>query len=226
MSDKYLTDEERAALAAPEDSAETDIETLESIANEGEEAEPEETVFIPAMHVEDTRGVPQALETLQQERQALMSRYRDGDITVEDLLTEQESLNERMTDLRMRASQAEFAAHQNENVRQSLWGRAQDQFFADHDEYRRSPALWGALDGAVKAIAREPANANRSGRSILAEAHRVVKQFRADQGTDAPYDEAPQGAADLASLDELTGLEYEEALARLSPEEQTRYLES
>ena len=230
-----LSEEERAALSAPESD---DIDILKEIAAEGETSEGTRTddepmVFTPTLHVEDVGDVSAKIAEVRQQHEGLVAKYRDGDMTIEELLAEQNKLSALEVGHRMRAAHADFAARQNNEAVRQRWEHEQTVFLEDHPEYdqKKNPVLWGALNEAVKALALYPGNAHRSGSWFLKEAHAQVHATTRNRvasedelSSHGREGDTERGAGEFTRLDKLTGLEYEQALARLTPEQQERYL--
>src|SRR5690606_7535014 len=93
-------------------------------------------------------------------------------------------------------------------------------------DYRRSPALYGGLDAEVKALANDDRNSHRPAAWFLQQAHENLKSLtgREGDGHDRDRESAERLDARDAELDRLEGLELEEALARLTPEEAEAWL--
>jgi hypothetical protein len=112
------------------------------------------------------------------------------------------------------------------------------QHFFDHIRKRENidytkPLLNAAFDTALKTLARDEANAQRSAQWLLREAHNKVTAEcglapgEADDAGDLPnagHDDAAGGNSEFSALDELEGLELEDALARMPAAKQDRYL--
>jgi hypothetical protein len=124
----------------------------------------------------------------------------------------------------------------------------------DGVDYDKDPAKMAEWDRAVRFLATDPANADKDGQWFLSEAHAMVKaRFgigagkssqtvtdptreainarRAKGGERVPHlAQMPQAGAEavdqgeFSHLDKLSGLALERALARMSPEQQERYL--
>jgi hypothetical protein len=151
----------------------------------------------------------------------------------------------------MQNLKAEIAAEQNEQVSAQLWDRQIADFMEDHPEYTTSKIRHVALDSVVKDLGSNPANADKPGRWFLREAHKIV-QAEFGGGTQdkpaetskpvsrkpdlstvpktlanvPPADNSGEATNEFAKLDKLVGLEHERELARLSPDQQARYLAS
>lgn len=98
----------------------------------------------------------------------------------------------------------------------------------------KNPELAAQWDRAVKFLGGDPENANQSmewflreGLKMVAVRHGKLKPER-DPFTPRHHDTRPSmgGRDDYRSLDDLSGLELEKALARMSPEQAERWLRS
>lgn len=116
------------------------------------------------------------------------------------------------------------------------WREDVQHFFArtkeaDGVDYTK-PLLNVAFDHALKTLAADEANAQRTSSWFLRQAHKLVKadiEAAAEPGgepQDADGEDGAGGELDFAALDEIEGEEYEAALTRLSPAKAEQYLRS
>lgn len=117
-------------------------------------------------------------------------------------------------------------------------------------DYRKDEAKQADLDGFVKMLANKPENADKSMEWFLQEGHRrvlalhgVAPQPRRETVADAiakrkpPVDAAPKTLAqvpgsdgpgdvegEFADIEALEGMEYEDAIARMSPAQREKFL--
>lgn len=177
---------------------------------------------------------------------ALDAAFEQGDIDLKSYNAQRDALVRAQL-------KAEIAKEQQAQVEAQLWEREVSDFKDDHPEYKTSKVRHAALDAVVKDLAADEANVNKTGRWFLREAHRIVQEeFGARAETRVPEktpERTPQkqrtpdlsvvpkslshlpaadipetGAVDeFAHLDRMTGIELENAVARLSPAERERY---
>jgi hypothetical protein len=144
--------------------------------------------FVPILPVEDVTEATKRLEAIKTEKAALQQQHKDGDITIEDLLTKRDSLDEESVNLRLKVERANSAMQHNVEAATQRWTFAQETFFEEHDQYNpeKNPVLWGALDAQVKALGRDPANAHRSSMWFLRKSHELVQaEFKPAAGASA-----------------------------------------
>lgn len=224
-----------------------------------EEIDSGDSPIVPRIHAEPVEDFDKKMTALNEELAGLAKKFSDGEITFEQLQVEQTRVHDVRADLRAQKRESEMAERINQNVETDLWKREQDEFFADHKDYRENPILMGALNTAVVRIANAPENANRTGTWILNKAHREVEKVMATKadpnpnpvdkdkpagdgkqptrkpdiksvprtlaGAPAAAEDVP-GKGEFDALDNLTGIDYENALARLTPEQQAKYLQA
>jgi len=147
--------------------------------------------------------------------------------------------------------QAEFAQRQNAEARTQRWEYEQERFFGQAaNEMYKDPVMFAALNAQVKALGQDAANVKQKPHWFLEEADRLVRD-RFAIGAKTPTGEKPGGKkptapdlsklpktlanipaaelpdtgnAEFAHLDKLDGMDLEMALAKLSPEQEERYL--
>lgn len=214
--------------------------------------------ILPQFHAEPVADFDAKLNSLDDELKALAKKFSDGDIGFEELQAEQTRVHDARADLRAQVRESEMVQRINQTAEVNLWKREQDDFFVDHEEYRKNPILMGALNTAVINLANAPENANRTGTWILNKAHKEVAKVMAPTSKDPvndpvvkddpakkevkqqrkpdlksvprtlagspAADQDTPGKGEFDDLDSLTGIDYENALARLTPEQQAKYL--
>lgn len=146
---------------------------------------------------------------------------------------------------------AEANEQAQQQLAQQEWARAEkaamDAFKAEGLDYRAKPALLAAYNVHLRALGNDAANADKDAAWFLAEANR---RTRADLGMPAaptrrntpaapavdlsqmpptlrnapPAIDPATGGDEFAHMANLTGIEAERAFARLTPEQQERYL--
>jgi len=171
------------------------------------------------------------------ELEELTKKFDDGEITTGEFAKQQAALIAAQT-------RAEIARDFNN----AQWERDVRRFMRDHEQYAKSDVLYAALNAALTEVNKEDGAEKLDGDQILEAAHRrVMKEFgivppsanqavrrqakpaeaeakarRAAPKTlaDIPAaDEASTGADRFAHIDRLTGIEQENAIARMTPSE-------
>lgn len=197
--------------------------------------------FVPTYQVdaEQWDGIQRKLAELDQQ-------LEEGDIDIVEYTRQRDPLIRQQT-------QIELAQQFNAQQAEQLWKHEQSMFFSQNQEYRTDPVLNGALRSVFKQLDTEE-NAGKSGYELLLEAKQLVETriggaAARPQGEtkseSLPRNRAPaRGSTQLpktlvntipadvnstnqdefAHLDMLEGLDYERALAKLTPDQERRYL--
>lgn len=215
-------------------------------AGEDEEDDPEAVVpaeFRPEMVAPVVEGAADRISELDSRLDALVEQFRDGEIDMATFLSEQGKINDERMEIKLAESQAEFAKTQNEATRDQRWQWEQERFFSQkHTAIYKDPILRAALAASVKTLDADKANAGKPLAWFLEEADRKVRLLMAAKPRQPktpnlsavpktlatmPAAELPEtGGGEFAHLDKLDGLDLERALAKLSPEQEARYLRS
>jgi hypothetical protein len=211
--------------------------------------------FQAELAVNPVENYDQKMKDIQTKRDDLAAKLKTGEIDLEDYLPQDRALQTEETDLRIQQSTADNNAHQNLKIAEQRWMWQQEQFFeAEKNAIYKDPIIESALNTAVKNLANDPANVNRSGMWFLTEGDRLVRErfnlgkpAADDKGsgddkskkdprkpnlTEVPptlgnlpaAESSETGADEFAHLDKLSGMDLEQALARLTPEQTDRYL--
>jgi len=214
----------------------------------GEEGK--DDAFIPQYRAEPVEDYDEKLSGYTKEKSDLRQQFQDGDLTLEEYEEKREAVSRQELDLREQRFKSEFAAEQNQQTAEQRWEWEQEQFFeAKGNDIYQDELLTAALDTAIKKLAADEANANKKPGWFLKEADRQVrerfklgktdetpkpnKRRREIDKTDIPptlssmpaAEQADPGAEDeFAHLDKLDGMELESELAKMSDEQQNRYL--
>lgn len=179
----------------------------------------------------------------------LKSQFEEGDLTMDAYLQARDTLN-------LQRAKAEIAAEQAQQAAQQHWQWEIDRFMEDNGQYKDDPILYAALDAAIKSLANKSEHADRSGRWFLQEAHRQVQEKFTRPAAPAPastgkaptspratgvnappvLSQIPSAGIEDTAADEFSNIdqlfaagktmEGERALARLSADQQRRYLEA
>lgn len=227
---------ESAEGAAADASDEEEGAAGEDGAEDGDAEEEGSEHFVPKYHAAPVEDYEQKMADLDQ-------KFEDGDLQLKEYNQQRDALVRSQL-------KAEISSEQQEQIESQLWMREVSDFMDDHPEYKSSKMRNVALDATVKEIAADPANADKTYKWFLREAHKkVVEEFggtakppandnkppvnsRKPDLSGVPKSLAHLPAAELpdtgsvdefAHLDRMTGLELEKAVARLSESERERY---
>lgn len=181
---------------------------------------------------------------------ALQKQYDDGELDLPAFLAQRDAITTAIITDRVATK---IAASSQEQTAFAIWQRSVETFIEDNPAYK-DPVLAAALDDRVKVLAGDAANDGLSDRQLLRKAHDEVKlRMRVDDPvkdtkdpkkemeakrkpdlTDVPRTLAgtPAAAGNEAADDEFAAIEklapdsmaFERALAKLTPEQQERYL--
>lgn len=237
-----LSQAELAAITGIDENQDDSV--LEEIA--GEEAtpaaiaDPDNITFIPQFSGVLLPEFAQAVEGLYAEADrraaAIEERFFEGDLDEAERRAELRRLD-RERDAEIRRINA---ASQNAEIDAQKWQAEQEAFFKQNQGYTQ-PFLFNALNAEVIRLANLPESANKSGTQILQEAKTSVDRQLAGIAGKAPqrgtherdmhYNEPEQdqytdSPGRFAHIDRLTGVAFEQALARMSESEQAAYLRS
>lgn len=244
-------DEPDAPVADTEDAAEGPADEQAAIAEEPVPEAP--TAAEPVAEKDPTGFIPQFQaqelpDNLDQIAADLDKKFEEGDIA----LAEYNQYRERILSARIQAQMAQQMNAQI--AQQRWQWEQETFFNDDRNADLRDPIVQGAMAAALKAIYADPEKQGMNGWQCLNEAARTVRSvlgLAAKAATPTPAQPAaepkperkappvnvktlgavpaaesntPTDNRKFAHLDKLTGLDYEKALARLSPEEQEAYL--
>jgi hypothetical protein len=129
---------------------------------------------LPADHAERTEANKVA-------QLALYDRYKDGEMSVEELQAEQRKLDDERDDLRSLQVRADVAADMQRQSADAVRQAAVNSLFertASVIDYRKDEAAMQQLDRAVKLLAADQANENQPLQWFLDEGHRMVAALR------------------------------------------------
>lgn len=233
-----------AGDADPDKAATTAAEPAPVIA---EEFQPEFKAAVP-------EDIAAKLTDIDDRTKALMTKFKDGDIELPDFMEQKAELDNEKLQLSIAARQAEWAQQQNTDSREQRWKWEQERFFSQDKSsiYKddKDPIALAALNATVKQLAADPANNRRAPGWFLEEADRRVRErFNLGGATKAAPDTTKKparepdlskvpktlanlpaadisetGSDEFAYLEKLDGIELEQALRKLTPEQEARYL--
>lgn len=212
---------------------------------------------MPSFAIEGPADFEASMEALKGERAALTAKFKEGEISVEELLDGQAAVDGRVNELREHRFAADLTATLDERTKAQVWKNEQDDFMDANKQYVENKILRSALNAAVIDVASKEENANRSGRWVLNEAHKAVQAAMGakqadptpnpatvvDAGKKPAADRKPDltlvpktlanlpaadiqdtGGDEFSALDKLDGVALEQELAKLTPEQEQRYL--
>lgn len=219
-------------------------------AADSEEVE-QQPEFAPAVApVENYEAVIQEMLSKEDE---LSQQFDDGEITSREYRAQLRELENQ----RRAVEDQQRDYDRSQELAKQKWAWEVDTFMDsakenDGVDYRQNKMLNAALDTAVKELAADEANSDKTGKWFLREAHkRVAELFGKGEKAPKPMDpiqkalkdrkpnmeKVPQSlsnvpAADLdtggdefSKMDKLTGMDLERALAALTPAQAKAYLE-
>jgi len=204
--------------------------------------------FQPEFRADVPEGLEEKLAGLDTRTAELLEKFKSGEIELPDFMAQKGEIDAERLQLTLAAEQARWAKSQNEDARAQRWKWEQERFFGQEKAaIYKDPLLLAALNASVKQVAAAPENANKPSSFFLEEADRQVRK-RFNMGADAggqsksktkqpdlsgvpktlanlpSADMAETGADEFAYLDKLDGIALERALAKLTPEQEARYL--
>ena len=232
-------------VATPVETAAAEV-TAVAAAQEGVVQE-----FVPAFAVPAVADFEGKMAALAAREVALREQLAAGDLDIAAYDAEKTAIIEGRADLRSEQRFASFAAEQNEQNQKARWQWEQSRFFEqDSSTVYKDPILFAALDASIKALAHQPENANKSSSWFLTQADSAVRKLFGGLGAPAQAPAAPAkppvsllqnipatlaavpaaalpetgGGDEFAKLERLSGMDLERQLARMAPDEVTRYL--
>jgi hypothetical protein len=168
----------------------------------------------------------------------LQKQYDDGEIELSDLLNQRDKINRAIYNAEVEATEAANA--------KSAWESAQDVFLAGNPHYLDNKSRYADLNLCVKVVVEQGSAATFD--QVLAMAKKMeealngkvepevkkaeeVKPKKANSPrpkvpalSELPASKANDDGGEFVSLDSLTGIDYENALAKLTPAQLDRYL--
>jgi len=182
---------------------------------------------LPVQPVENFELRVAEIDTL---KAGIRRQREDGDISFEEAEARLDQLNDQRAEFVLQQRDAVRAYQINERSARGEWSTEVTSFLSVHDEYVEDPVLWDALDATVKRLANAVdangafVNGDKDAGWFLREAHRRVSaRARSDAADDGGADDAPARLS-LNDVSRLTGLELEDALSRMTPDQVSEYL--
>ena len=209
---------------------------------QGRQGRREEELLRP---VDDTEATNK-IEELKAKRTELRKKYAEGELERDDLDAQLDAINDDILEQREIISRANLY---RESV-EARWSGAVEAFMTDdaNKMFRDGAPLNAALDAEVRKIHADKDKQHLSFSERLKEAKaNVLKQVGESLGIDVTKtasgkgpkkpatippglddmsnaDDGSRDSGEFAHLDRLTGVEYDRAFAKLTPEQRSRYL--
>lgn len=207
--------------------------------------------FQPEFKAHVPEGLAEKITDLDTRTTELLEKFKAGDIELPDFMAQKSEIDNERLQLTLAAKQAEWAQSQNEDARAQRWKWEQERFFAQEKAgIYKDPIIMAALNASVKQLAVDPAYAKKPHSFFLEEADRQIRQrFNMGAAADAgggktkPVAKQPDlsnvpktlanlpaaemsetGSDEFAYLDKLDGIALEQALRKLTPDQEARYL--
>ena len=235
-------DEQRAGEPGPEAGSDTGELTKADLRAASEERKP----FVPQYKAEVPENADERLEQIKAEQKALRQKFSDGEIDLDEYEDSRDRLSDEQLTIKSNLLKAQIAQEHTAQALQAYWESEKAEFLRREENkvYSNNYAM-AALNTAIGDLARKPENANQPASYFLREGDRIVREGmgiaaapkRATQSRSknielppdlgrAPSAELPETGEDheFSHLDKLSGLELERALAKMSEEQETRYL--
>jgi hypothetical protein len=134
---------------------------------------------MPRLAVKPVEKYDEQMAAIDTEYDVALKTYKEGDMPIDELLTKQRALDNKRLDLREAKAKADMASDHNQQVGQAEWmGDVQDFFGVvkqkEGIDYTKR-AMNVAFDDALKTLAADKANEDKSEGWYLRQAHKMVK---------------------------------------------------
>lgn len=182
------------------------------------------------------------ISDLRAQRLEIAQKFDDGDISAAEMSTQHSEIDDKIADIRTQVLKADIST----GARLSTWDAHVESFLAkpEHAIYRDNAAMNAALDAEVRRLQAQP-DARPLDPGALGQAHQNIQAALGVKTTPAPTPTPAPGApvipptlrtlpasdltptndtGEFAAIDRLTGTAYDDALAKLTPEQMNRYL--
>ncbi len=209
--------------------------------------------FQPEFRAQLPEGLADKITALDTRTADLIEKLETGEIDLPDFMAQKSAIDNERLQLTLAQKQAEWAQSQNEDARAQRWKWEQERFFGQEKAgIYKDPIMMAALDASVKQLAADKAHASKPASFFLEEADRQIRhRFNIIGNTKAADDKAKEtkhrrdpdfsklpktlanlpaadiaetGSDEFAYLDKLEGIALEQALRKLTPEQEARYL--
>ena len=240
-TDEPKQEEEAPVTAAAAD----DTKPADEPADDAPAAEPQPQPILVATAPE---GAEARLTEISTEKDALLEKFDNGDLTAREYQKELDKLNKQEREVEYELREAKLAEKLNTQRQQNEWVQTCNAFVAEHAIYKDNPRLYRALDAEVRELAAKDETKNWTGQRFLQEAHKNLQAAfgfkdaakpaaQPKRDINLPPNLAKVPAADVedtgggrfAVLDRMAQndpLGYEEALSKMSNADREAYLAS
>jgi len=178
-------DKGKAPAKADADDKEGEKDKDKAVAKDAGEDDDDDDIDVPMrprmprLTVKPVEKYDEQTAALDAEYDAVLKTYKEGDMPIDELLTKQRALDNKRLDLREAKAKADMALDHNQQVGQAEWmGDVQDFFGVVKEkegiDYTKR-ALNVAFDDALKTLAADEKNADKSETWYLRQAHKMVK---------------------------------------------------
>lgn len=244
--------EAAAAAVAADPAAATPTEAPTAAPTAAPQAAAPAAAPAPVLVAEAPADADAKLGDIAKQKDELVTKFDDGDITSKEYQSQLDALNKQERDIERQVDKAQIAAEMQEQQRKNEW-IAEANRFAEENGYSTSPRLYKMLDMEVRDVATSEEGKTMTGTQILAKAHANLVADGIAKAKPAPAATAPTataapvpkpalppnlakipaaaateaGEGRFVALDRLqtsNPLAYEEAIAKLSPAELDAYM--
>lgn len=250
-SDDSTGDDDQSAIAAADAGDSNQGDDGKSAVADDDRQQPA-AEFQPEFRAQIPEGLADKITALDTRTTELLQKFKDGEIELPEFMAQKSEIDGERLQLTLAQKQAEWAQSQNEDARAQRWKWEQERFFVqDKAGIYKDPIMLAALDASVKLLAADKAHASKPASFFLEEADRQIrqrfniagsakvddkakdtKQRREPDVSKLPKTLANLPAADIAEtgsdefayLEKLDGIALEQALRKLTPEQEARYL--
>lgn len=220
-----------------------------------QEDDTEEKQFVPNVTIERDADYETKLAAIVSQRDELTKQLEEGDIDLATYISKDRALGTAETDLRTDKIYADNKEKELLKEVADKWQWQQEQFFESPSNkiYGENNMLFAAFNAKTMELAAKPENEGKSGTWFLKEADREVRKlFNISKdasgkdnivdinknrkpdlsnipktlGTLPAADSTETGDNEFSYLDNLTGMEYEQAIAQIAkdPVKEARFL--
>lgn len=227
-------DDEAAEEGGQDDSAEDEESAVDQAAKE----------FRPEYRAEMPEDYDGQMTALDERKRELLDQFKDGEIRIDEYEEQRGEIEREVRALEKAAVKAEIAEEARKQAADQQWQFEQQVFFRDkaNVQFRDDPIMNAAFNTALKDLASDAANDKRDMPWFLREAANAVRQrFGSNASSTNGKNNRPippnlgnVPAADINDvnnrgefdhLQKLEGMDLENALAKMTPEQERRYLE-
>lgn len=208
--------------------------------------------FVGKLESGNVDDLADKITSIDEDIEKIGNEMHEGDIDLQEYHVKMNKLSNDRTILAIEHAQSEFVAKNNASLTEQRWTWDRDRFFEMNTSYEENPAAYAAFSSIVNTVLATNEYVDRSGADVLAEADRQYKSLFAPEPVKPDVPETPSvkpvlkvvkipktlggmpaaSSADadeggeFAAIDKLDGMELEEAMARLTPEQSDRYAAS